>query len=137
LLLSAVTAAITAPAFAQGSAEEDTVVFTGSRIAKQDFVSNSPVVTVSEAQFELTGTVHTESLLNTLPQVVPGGASAVYGSDAVAGVVNFILKDEFEGVEASIGYEVTEQGDASIFSASVTVGGNFADGRFNAVFSMA
>lgn len=200
LLLSAVTAAsiaaTAAPTFAQ-DADEDTVVVTGSRIAKQDFVSNSPVVTVGEAQFELTGTVNTESLLNTLPQVVPGldrtsnnpgggiatidlrglgtnrtlvlvdgqrvvpstgggtvdinniptalikdvevvtgGASAVYGSDAVAGVVNFILKDDFEGVEASAGYEITEQGDAGIFSANVTVGGNFADDRGNAVFSV-
>ena len=199
LLLSAVTAAsiaaTAAPAYAQDS-DDDVIVVTGSRIAKQDFVSTSPVVTVGAAQFDITGTVNTESLINTLPQVVPGldrtsnnpgggiatidlrglgtnrtlvlvdgnrivpttgggtvdinniptalienvevvtgGASAVYGSDAVAGVVNFILKDDFEGVEATTSYEITERGDAGIFSANVTVGGNFADGRGNAVFS--
>ncbi len=187
------------PAVAQESdeARQETVQVTGSRIIKQDFVSNSPIATVGAEQFELTGTVNTEGLLNTLPQTVPGldrtsnnpgggiatvdlrglgesrtlvlvdgrrvvpstgggvvdinnipaaliervevvtgGASAVYGSDAVAGVVNFILKDDFEGAEFSAGYEVTGEGDADVWSANATVGGNFAEGRGNAVVSL-
>jgi len=48
------------------------VMVTGSRIAKQDFVSNSPVATVDREQFVLTNTINTESLLNSLPQTVPG-----------------------------------------------------------------
>ena len=64
--------AYAAPAMAQDGASDDTIVVTGSRIARQDFVANSPVTTVDSAQFEMTGTVNTESLLNTLPQTIPG-----------------------------------------------------------------
>lgn len=77
--------------------------------------------------------------LNTIPtplvervEVVTGGASAVYGSDALAGVVNFILKDDFAGAEVNGYYRITERGDSAIFTTSLTVGGNFADGRGNA-----
>ncbi|MEM7220220.1 MAG: TonB-dependent receptor [Pseudomonadota bacterium] len=80
--------------------------------------------------------------INTIPtalieqvEVLTGGASAVYGSDALAGVVNFVLKDDFEGVAVDAGYEITEDGDAGLFSTNLTVGGNFADGRGNAVVS--
>ncbi len=182
---------------AASEGRQETIIITGSRIAKMDFVSNSPIATVGAEQFELTGTVNTESLLNTLPQAIPGldrtsnnpgngtatvnlrglgsgrtlvlvdgkrmvptsgggvvdinsiptalvervevvtgGASAVYGSDAVAGVVNFVMKDDFEGVEANFGREITEQGDAGITSMNFTVGGNFQDDRGNAVLSL-
>lgn len=77
--------------------------------------------------------------INTIPtplvervEVVTGGASAVYGSDALAGVVNFILKKDFSGVELNGQYNITERGDASIFTTSLTVGGNFGDNRGNA-----
>ena len=65
-------------------------------------------------------------------EVVTGGASAVYGSDAIGGVVNFILKDDFEGIQASYGFGIAEKGDGDTHSADLTVGGNFADGRGNA-----
>ncbi len=68
-------------------------------------------------------------------EVLTGGASAIYGSDAVAGVVNFILKDDFSGVAFSSGYETTEKGDADIFSSDLTIGGNFDDGRGNMVIN--
>jgi outer membrane receptor protein involved in Fe transport len=78
--------------------------------------------------------------LNTIPaglvdrvDVVTGGASAVYGSDAVAGVINFVMKDDFEGLMIDSSYEITGSGDGGIFDVSFTVGGNFADGRGNAV----
>lgn len=81
--------------------------------------------------------------LNTIPaalvenvEILTGGASAVYGSDAMAGVVNFIMKDDFEGFDASLGYEVTQEGDGQIYTASTTMGGNFGDGRGNAVVSL-
>ncbi|MFQ5533194.1 MAG: TonB-dependent receptor domain-containing protein [Sphingomonadales bacterium] len=80
--------------------------------------------------------------LNTIPaslvervEVLTGGASAVYGSDAVAGVVNFIMKDDFEGLEAGAQYNISERGDADVWTVDVTMGGNFADGRGNAVLS--
>ena len=43
--------------------------------------------------------------------VVTGGASAVYGSDAVAGVVNFILNDDFQGAQLDANYSITDHGD--------------------------
>lgn len=79
--------------------------------------------------------------LNNIPaamvervDVVTGGASAVYGSDAVAGVVNFIMRDDFEGVEFSASNEFSmEEGDAQITDISLTMGGNFDGGRGNVV----
>lgn len=82
--------------------------------------------------------------LNNIPaamvssiDIVTGGASAVYGSDAVAGVVNFIMKDDFEGVEINASQE-TSLGDldGDITNVSITMGGNFDNGRGNAVISM-
>ncbi len=195
LLSAATIGAMSAPAFAQDN--EDEVVVTGSRIAKKDFVSNSPIATVDAAQFERTFSINTENLLNTLPQTVPGldrtsnnpgngsatvdlrgiganrtlvlvngtrmipfgqngvvdlntiptslienvevltgGASSVYGADAVAGVVNFILKDDFEGAESNIGYSITDSGDAGLFNADATFGSNFDDGRGNVTFNV-
>ncbi|WP_156140923.1 TonB-dependent receptor domain-containing protein [Sphingomonas sp. 37zxx] len=60
-----------------------------------------------------------------------GGSSSLYGSDAVAGVVNFIYKDNFEGVEANAQYGITERGDDPRYQANITAGGNFAEGRGN------
>ena len=69
-------------------------------------------------------------------EVMTGGASAVYGSDAVAGAVNFILKDDFEGLEFGYYLGETAEGDATTQKFDLTVGGNFADGRGNAVASV-
>ena len=76
--------------------------------------------------------------LNTIPQflidsvdVVTGGASAVYGSDALAGVVNFRLRSDLQGIEAGTSYAITEEGDGSRFDAFVALGSEFADGRGN------
>jgi len=67
-------------------------------------------------------------------EVVTGGASAVYGSDAMAGVVNFVMKDDFEGFEVGGSYGISDEGDAARYNLDMTVGGNFADGRGNIVF---
>ena len=66
-------------------------------------------------------------------EVVTGGASAVYGSDAIGGVVNFILRDDFEGVEIRSQFNQTSEGDGNVIDISLTLGGNFADDRGNAV----
>ncbi len=79
--------------------------------------------------------------LNNIPsalleriEVVTGGASAVYGSDAVAGVVNFILKKDFEGVQIDVSHELSAAGwDANTTNVALTTGGNFAEGRGNVV----
>lgn len=62
-------------------------------------------------------------------EVVTGGASAAYGSDAVAGVINFVLDKGFTGVKADIGAGITQRGDGSEKRASLTVGTPFAGGR--------
>ena len=176
--------------------EDDAIVVTGSRIVRPDLEAPSPVTTVDSEQFDLTGTVTVETLLNELPQLIPGntrtsnnqggedfstldlrglgpnrtlilvdgervpasstsgvvdigtipagliervdvvtgGASAVYGSDAMAGVVNFILKDNFEGLEVSSQYGISDHGDAASFNIQALLGGNFADDRGNMTF---
>lgn len=76
--------------------------------------------------------------LNTVPtalvervELITGGSSAVYGSDAVSGVVNFILRDDFEGIEATAQYDITAQGDAAKANLDLIMGANVADGRGN------
>jgi outer membrane receptor protein involved in Fe transport len=64
-------------------------------------------------------------------EVLTGGASAVYGSDAIAGVVNFIYKTDFEGVAVNAQTGVSAEGDGEENKIDFTAGHNFADGRGN------
>jgi iron complex outermembrane receptor protein len=167
------------------------VIVTGSRIARPDFISASPIVSVTEAAFEQTASTSVETVMNRLPQFVPdmtsssnnpanggqgnlqlrglgaqrtlvlldgrrlipangtgvvdvniipstliesvevitGGASAVYGSDAISGVVNFKLRQDFEGLEFDGRYGLSDKGDADEYSAGITGGLEFAGGR--------
>lgn len=80
--------------------------------------------------------------VNTIPvdllervDVVTGGNSAVYGSDAVAGVVNFILKRDFDGLSVRAQAGISEKGDRATRFVSGTYGKNFADGRGNIAIS--
>lgn len=87
----------------------------GSNTALQVDINNIPAVLIERVE------------------VLTGGASAIYGSDAVAGVVNFVLRDDFEGISAGGQYNLTERGDADTRTLDFTIGGNFADGKGNAV----
>jgi len=183
------------------SSTVDKMVVTGSRIQQREGFSVAPVTTVNRENFDLSGTINTESLINTLPQfsgrggrtgasidqgsaagtvplsmrglgpnrnllmvnsrrwmifdsslvsdlntipaaliervdVVSGGASAVYGSDAIAGAVNFILKEDFEGVEINGLINSDSRGDAVANDFTVTAGTNFGGGRGNVTFSV-
>lgn len=76
--------------------------------------------------------------VNTIPtdliervDVVTGGNSAIYGSDAVAGVVNFVLKRNFEGIRVRGQGGISDRGDRGSYFTSLTAGRNFADGRGN------
>ncbi len=80
--------------------------------------------------------------VNTIPiglidrvEVLTGGASAVYGADGVTGVVNFILKDDYEGLEGRFQIGGAEQGGGGNTFASIIGGRNFAQGRGNIAFS--
>jgi iron complex outermembrane recepter protein len=81
--------------------------------------------------------------LNTIPaalidnvEVITGGASAVYGSDAVAGVVNLKLKHHFQGFELDGQFNSTELGDGQEETLDALMGTNFADNRGNIVLSI-
>ncbi|MGE6699547.1 TonB-dependent receptor domain-containing protein [Hyphomonas sp. NPDC076900] len=64
-------------------------------------------------------------------EVVQAGGAAVYGSDAIAGVVNYILKDNFEGLELDLQYGDTEQRNYEQWSGRITAGQNFDNDRGN------
>ena len=179
------------------------VVVTGSRIARQDFTSLSPIVTVDSSaienrsnpgvvnalqslpQFNVAGnssnlsqasnpfpsataappgaaTVDLRGLgtnrtlvlldgrraqpvnaalvidLNTIPpaavssvETITGGAASTYGADAISGVVNIKLKQNFQGLEIDAQQGITQYGDGKNTNISAVMGGNFADNKGN------
>jgi iron complex outermembrane recepter protein len=81
--------------------------------------------------------------LNTIPmsmienvEVITGGASATYGSDAIAGVLNFKLRQHFSGAEVSYQHGETTHGDGATEQVTALLGGNFADDRGNMVLAI-
>lgn len=81
--------------------------------------------------------------INTIPtdliervDVITGGSSAVYGSDAVAGVVNFVLKRNYEGISLRGQSSISDKGDRAQQFVSVTAGQNFADDRGNVAINL-
>ncbi|QAY77094.1 TonB-dependent receptor domain-containing protein [Sphingosinicella sp. BN140058] len=81
--------------------------------------------------------------LNNIPlalvervDTLTGGAATTYGADAVSGVINFITRRDFAGMELNVSNQISERGDGNIFRADLTVGANFEDGRGNAVLSV-
>ena len=66
-------------------------------------------------------------------EIITGGASAVYGSDALVGVVNFIMKEDFRGFSVDTDHGITERGDAGYRDVNVAFGRDFAHGRGNLV----
>jgi outer membrane receptor protein involved in Fe transport len=100
------------------------VLVNGRRVANYGFAQNIDLAFVD---------------LNSIPvgaieriEVLKDGASAIYGSDAIAGVVNIILRKDFRGVEVAGSYGVTERGDGDETRASITAGwGDLAKDKFN------
>jgi iron complex outermembrane receptor protein len=204
-ILSVGALTLTTPTFAQTAATEGSdsqnvteIVVTGSRIVRNDYAAESPIVTVSADQLTDNGPQQLQTIFNTMPQfaarngaatnsekaqgrdnanlrglgpqrtlvlldgrrmqpsdplgpvdlntvptmllesveVITGGASAVYGSDAIAGVVNFKLKRDFEGLMVSAQHGQTWRGDGDTQEIGVLFGSNLADGRGNAVLSL-
>src|SRR5580698_10632455 len=81
--------------------------------------------------------------LNTIPmaavesvETITGGASAVYGPDAMAGVVNFVLKKDFQGLDVDIQRGESYKGDAGNTRGSVLMGMNSADNRGNVMIGL-
>src|SRR6478736_4557078 len=81
--------------------------------------------------------------INIIPDVIigsvdaiTGGASAIYGSDAMSGVVNFKTLRSLDGVRADVLYSTSEQGDAQKFNASLAMGTQYANNRGNLIASL-
>ncbi len=81
--------------------------------------------------------------LNNIPlaliervDALTGAAVTTYGADAITGVVNFVTKRDFAGLEVTASQQLTEQGDGNVFRVDATIGANFDDGRGNAVLSI-
>ena len=80
----------------------------------------------------ITNTIDSNNIPSSLidrVEVVTGGASAAYGSDAISGVVNFILKDRIQGVQGNAQYGISERGDNEQWSVSLATGMQFNEGR--------
>lgn len=80
--------------------------------------------------------------VNTIPQaliervdVVTGGASSAYGSDAVSGVVNFVLNKKLEGLKIDADAGITDAGDGFNYSGSIAGGTSFSEGRGHILFN--
>jgi iron complex outermembrane recepter protein len=106
------------------------------------FGAQRNLVLVNGRRFAISGPDQTTDL-NTIPvslikrtEIVTGGSSAVYGSDAITGVVNFIMRDDFEGVEARADLRADAITATPTYNLDLTFGGNFADGRGNIVASV-
>ena len=81
--------------------------------------------------------------LNNIPlalvsrvDALTGAAVTTYGADAITGVVNFLTKKDFAGLDFSFSEQITEKGDGNFMRADLTLGANFDDGRGNAVLSV-
>lgn len=100
------------------------VLLNGRRIAPYGVGNTNDSVSVDVNSIPLTAIDRVE--------ILKDGASAIYGSDAIAGVVNFILRKDFTGMELSGEYGDTSRGGASVKRASISWGmGNIAEDRFN------
>ena len=97
------------------------VLVNGRRHVPSDLQNSAAAVDINSIPTELLERV----------DIVTGGNSAVYGSDAIAGVVNFILKDHFDGFEVRGGDSIPGYGRGSNQYISAIAGRNFADGRGN------
>ena len=81
--------------------------------------------------------------LNNIPlalvsrvDALTGAAVTTYGADAITGVVNFVTKKDFAGLDFTVGEQITEKGDGNYLRADLTLGGNFGDDKGNAVLSV-
>jgi len=69
-------------------------------------------------------------------EILTGGAATTYGADAIGGVINFITKRNFSGLEVQASNQLTERGDGNVFRIDATIGASFDDGRGNVVVNI-
>ena len=90
---------------------------------------------------EGTATVDVGSIPQALikrTEILTGGASSIYGADAVSGVVNFVTRDgrDFDGIEYRFQGGISDEGDAEDFFGSIAGGGEFAEGKGSGVLAV-
>ncbi|GGY84649.1 TonB-dependent receptor [Cellvibrio zantedeschiae] len=125
-----------------GGASANTVPGGTADVNLRGFGATRNLVLVNGRRFAIHGPEQVTDL-NTIPsaliertEIVTGGSSAVYGSDAITGVVNFIMRDDFEGVELNAQYGADSPTGTGNYSFDITAGTNFDEGRGNAVISI-
>lgn len=130
---------ITAPSDGQnannGSAGAATINLRGLGSQRNLLMINGKRLT----PYNINGLVDTSMIPAALIEridIITGGASAVYGSDAMSGAINFIMKRNFEGVAINLNQSETGDRDGLNKSSSILMGGNMADGRGNVVLSV-
>ena len=92
-------------------------------------------ITSQEGEFQVDVNTIPTDLIDRV-DIVTGGSSAVYGSDAMAGVVNFVLKRNFEGLSMNAQGGISDKGDRGTYRVTGTYGKNFAEGRGNIALSL-
>ncbi len=104
-------------------AQRNLVLVNGRRYTIQGPDQTTDVDTIPTALIERT-------------EIVTGGSSAVYGSDAITGVVNFIMRQNFEGVEAQSHVDFDSVTNTPTWSVDLTAGANFAHDKGNVAVTM-
>src|SRR3990167_8950787 len=114
----------------------------GSYVDLRGLGSNRNIVLIDGQRIvpaDLSGRVD----LNNIPlalisrvDALTGAAVTTYGADAITGVVNFVTKRDFAGLEVTASNQITEEGYGIVFRVDATIGANFDDGRGNAVLSI-
>ena len=100
------------------------------------FVSaNTPSIFGESGGLQVDFNVIPVALVERIETIGVGGAP-IYGSDAIAGTINIILKDRFEGMQVSLRHGVTGEGDGDFQEVSLVAGANFSDDRGNVTLSM-
>src|SRR5471032_1805798 len=97
------------------------VLLNGRRIA-QAALGGAGVVDLNQIPFEAIKRV----------EVLKDGASSIYGTEAIGGVINFILRDDYQGLAVKSGFDATQEGGGNIYRASIIGGyGNLNKDHFN------
>ena len=137
----------TLPVFAGSQTPQSNIVSTQSGNTRVNGLNlrslgTNRTLLLVDGQRVVASTQNGTSDLNSIPQqliqrvdIVTGGASAVYGSDAVAGVVNVILDKGFNGIKFEAGAGITGYGDNPNGNIQFSAGAPFAGGRGHALFS--
>ena len=127
----------------QNSGDRANIGTTGLNLLNLRNLGTDRTLVLIDGRRHVSGLEGTQSVdINTIPEdlvertdILTGGASAIYGADGVTGVVNFILKKNFEGFTARAQAGVSKYGDNGNRLIALTWGRNFAGGRGNVALS--